>query len=206
MLRLNTTLPVIAPESGKQQKLSAAINKFNSSDTGVLLWPGCKKLHPITGLADSPGIQLIQLGNPNKINAGAVCKTTTVVLAQSEINQTLTVDESHYTPDSLSHVCNEEGPGSALEPLRGYLRYRFAKDTYARVFYQDWIVQRRKYNPREDVLETARLANMYAEEFLLRGGSKMYGEPVGGQLSLVETSIKEAKLEPAVEAGLILVL
>jgi hypothetical protein len=47
---------------------------------------------------------------------------------------------------------------------------------------------------------------MYAEEFLLRGGSKRYGGPVGGQPSLGEVSIKGAKLEPAVEAGLILVL
>ncbi|CAE6452885.1 unnamed protein product [Rhizoctonia solani] len=208
MLRANTTLPVIAPESAKQQKLSVAINKFNSSDTGVLFWPGYKKLHPITGLAESPGIQLIQLGNPNpnNISVDVVCRTTTVIMAQSEINQPSANDEPLYTPDILSSTYNEQGPESVLEPLRVYLQARFAKDTYARGFYLDWIVQRRKHNPMEDVLDTARLANMYAEEFLLRGGSKRYGEPVGGQPPIGEAAIRAAKLESAVEAGLILVL
>ncbi|KDN39344.1 hypothetical protein RSAG8_08861, partial [Rhizoctonia solani AG-8 WAC10335] len=70
---------------------------------------------------------------------------------------------------------------------------------------QDWIVQRRKQDPKRGVVEVVRLANRFAEEFLLRGTSKKYGNPVGGRVTVTEALLKGHSMEPAVKAGLLLV-
>jgi hypothetical protein len=60
-------------------------------------------------------------------------------------------------------------------------------------------------NPSWGAVKLMQLANQYAEEFLLRGDNRSYGEPVGGQISMSVGSVKALKLQPAVRTGLLLI-
>lgn len=66
-----------------------------------------------------------------------------------------------------------------------------------------WIVHHRKQNPSWSALQLVRAANKYAEEFLLRGDTWDYGEPVGGQIPISRSDVKGQKLQPAVQAGIL---
>ncbi|CAE6532718.1 unnamed protein product [Rhizoctonia solani] len=203
MLRANTKIPVMVPDSTKKDKLTAAVNKFNSSQSGILLWPGCNKLQEITGLADSPNIQLIQLGQPIQTSAVTTCSNTTVILAKSDLSQPQAPPTQGYSVDPLSEVCNQQGPQSPLQPFRLWLRSRLSDDSYARGFYWDWFLLRRKRNPKESVIDAVKLANQYAEQFLLRGENKRYGEPIGGKVTLTNATVRAQKLELAVQMGIL---
>ncbi|CAE7182333.1 unnamed protein product [Rhizoctonia solani] len=204
MLRANITLQVIVSDSLKGDKLASAVGNFNSARSGILLWPGNKALPTILGLADSPNIQLIHLGEPTETHSGIICSQTTIVQAKSELTKQ-EIKKRNHTLDKLNNICNEEGPTSNLQPYRTWLRTRLAKDSYARAFYLDWIVQRRRQTPNQSIVEIVRLANQYAGEFLLRGNSQKYGNPIGRQPTVLKSSVKPNKFEPAVQAGLLLV-
>ncbi|CAE6477413.1 unnamed protein product [Rhizoctonia solani] len=208
MLRANVMLPVMVPESGKKQAILAEVaSEFSSAQSGILLWPGCKTLPTINGLANSPNIQLVHLGEPHDLNTGITCPKTTVILARSDLTGPQTIENrySQRTLDVTNYICNQQSPESPLQPFRVWLRSRLAKDSYARAFYLDWILQRRKRNPREGIVEIVRLANQYAEEFLLRGRSRTHGAPIGGQLTIPKSTLKGQKLEAAIQAGVLLV-
>ncbi|KAH7339041.1 hypothetical protein B0J17DRAFT_400085 [Rhizoctonia solani] len=208
MLRASTTLPVIVPAAlKKQDKVAKAITQFNSAHSGVLLWPGCKALPTIKDLAHSSETQLVHIGEPGPINADIMCLKSTIILARSNLTgpQAASNHLSHRTLDVLNEICTQQGPESPLQPLRVWLRSRLAKDSYARTFYLDWIVQRRLQNPDQGIVEIVRLANQYAEEFLLRGGSRNHGEPVGRQLTIPQSNLQGQKLEAAIQAGVLLV-
>ncbi|KAH7339039.1 hypothetical protein B0J17DRAFT_659534 [Rhizoctonia solani] len=205
MLKANTKLPVMVPASTKQDKLAAAVNKFNSSQSGILLWPGSIKFLQVAGLADSPDIQLIQLGQPIQTSDVTKCSITTVILSRSELAQSQATQHNDHSEDPLTEVCNLQGPKSPLRPPRAWLRSRLSDDSYARGIYWDWYTHSRKRNPKQSAVETLKLANQYAEEFLLRGDSKQYGEPVGGRITVTEGTVKNQKLEGAVQMGVLLV-
>ncbi|CAE6477454.1 hypothetical protein ACGC1H_007627 [Rhizoctonia solani] len=206
ILKKNTKLPVIMPESSKQERLVEATRKFNLAPSSILVWPGYKKLLKITDLADSPDIQLIHIGEPNQINANTVGLKTTFILAKSNLGQPHGGVPRNRLPDASNDICNQQGPGSPLEPYRIWLRSRFSQNTCVRGIYWDWIVQCRKQDPKRGVVEIVRLANRFAEEFLLRGTSKEYGGPVGGQVTVSGANIKGHNMEPAIHAGLLLVV
>jgi hypothetical protein len=66
------------------------------------------------------------------------------------------------------------------------------------------LVHRRR-NHHQKVTDVLKLANEYAEQFLLRGESKVYGEPIGGKVTITGATVKNLKLEEAVKIGLLLV-
>ncbi|EUC56597.1 hypothetical protein RSOL_189340, partial [Rhizoctonia solani AG-3 Rhs1AP] len=205
MLKKNSKLPVIMPESAKQERLVAATRSFNSMPSCVLVWPGCKKLPKISGLADSPNIQLIHIGEPNPLNADIVCLKTTLILAKSNLGQPLGGVRRNPLPNAFNNICNQQGTGSPLEAYRVWLRSRFSQNACVRGIYWDWILQHRKQDPKRGAVDLVRLANRFAEEFLLRGKSKEYGDPVGGQVTVTDALIKGYKMGPAVQAGVLLV-
>lgn len=49
-----------------------------------------------------------------------------------------------------------------------------------------------------------RRANEYAEEYLLRGEPRT-SKHIGGRIPLTKTEVQSMKLEPAVQAGILLV-
>ncbi|CAE7182335.1 unnamed protein product [Rhizoctonia solani] len=205
MLKKNTKLPVVMPESAKQERLIAATKKFNLAPSSILVWPGSKKLPKITGLSESPNIQLVHIGEPSQINAGITCLKSILILAKSNLGQPQGSTHKDIPLDVSNNICNKQGLGSPLEEYRLWLRSRFSQNTCARGIYWDWILQRRKYEPKLGAVEIVRLANRFSEEFLLRGQSKEYGEPVGGQVTVAEPLLKGYGMEPAVKAGLLLV-
>ncbi|KAJ1302847.1 hypothetical protein OPQ81_003150 [Rhizoctonia solani] len=205
MLRKNTKLHVMIPKSAKQEKLTIAVKDFDSTSSGILLWNGSKRLHEISGLADSPDIQLVHIGEPGQQNIGIVCSKITTILAKSDLGQSRGDTKKHYLLDALNDICNQQGPTSPLEPSRIWLRSRLSQDTFARGMYWDWIVQRRKQNPSLGAVEIVRYANRFAEEFLLRGEGKDYGDPVGGRIPVSESNVKGFKMEAAVKAGILLI-
>ncbi|CAE6413664.1 unnamed protein product [Rhizoctonia solani] len=205
MLKANTKLPVMVPASTKQDKLAAAANKFNASQSGILLWPGCITLLKIAGLADSSDIQLIQLGQPIQTSDVTKCPMTTVILSRSDLTQSQTSQSKNYSEDPLSDICNQQGPASQLQPFRAWLRSRLSDNSYARGFYWDWYLHKRRRNPKQSVIDTLMLANQYAEEFLLRGERNLYGELVGGRITVTEGTVKNQKLEGVVQMGVLLV-
>ncbi|CAE6360056.1 unnamed protein product [Rhizoctonia solani] len=205
MVKANVDTTVIVPQSTKKDKLDAAVKKFNSAQSGILLWPGCNALPTVTGLTDSPNIQLIQLGQPTKANSEHTCLNTTLILAKSEAGQPHVSKVKQYPLDALNNECNKQGPKSPLQPFRIWLRARLSKDSFARRFYWDWFLDHRKHNPSQKVIDTLKLANQYAEQFLLRGESKAYGEPVGGKVTVTEGAVKSLKLQEAVRMGILLV-
>ncbi|CAE6509157.1 unnamed protein product [Rhizoctonia solani] len=205
MLKKNTKLPVVVPESAKQDRLAAATRKFNLTASCILVWPGYKKLPKITGLANSPDIQLVHIGDPNQLNADIVCLNTTFIVAKSNLGQPRESVRANYPLDPSNGFYNQQGPGSPLEPYRIWLRSRFSQVASARVIYWDLIVQRRKQEPKKAPVEIVRLANRFAEEFLLRGKSTKYGDPVGGPITVTDAQLKGHKMESAVKAGVLLV-
>lgn len=68
-----------------------------------------------------------------------------------------------------------------------------------------WILHHRKQNPSWTAVQLIHAANRYAEEYLLRGDSRDYGEPVGGRVSITRVDANGQKLQPAVQAGILLV-
>ncbi|EUC56569.1 hypothetical protein RSOL_187460 [Rhizoctonia solani AG-3 Rhs1AP] len=205
MLRANIKVPVMIPSSTKQEKLVAAAKQFNSAQSGVLLWPGSITLPEITGLADLSNVQLIQLGLPIKTSIATASSIATVILARSDLTQPQAAQNKDLPIDSLSESCNQQGPKSPLEPFRIWLRSRLSDDSFARGFYWDWFMQYRRQNPKQSIIDALKLANQYAEQFLLRGESKKYGEPVGGKVTVTEGTVRNQKLEAAVKAGVLLV-
>ncbi|KAG8683336.1 hypothetical protein FRC11_013687, partial [Ceratobasidium sp. 423] len=147
----------------------------------------------INGLADSPNIQLVHIGEPSEPNT-----------AKSGLNQIPKSKSGDYILDVLNDICNQQGPKSPLQPFREWLRSHLSQDTNARTIYWDWVLQRRKQDPSLGPVKIVRLANQFAEEFLLRGGSTKYGNPVGGQVTIAESTLKGLKMGPAVQAGVLL--
>ncbi|CEL58803.1 hypothetical protein RSOLAG1IB_12204 [Rhizoctonia solani AG-1 IB] len=204
MVKANVKTDVIVPQSTKKDKLNEAVSKFNLAQSGILLWPGCTTLPAITGLVDSPNIQLIQLGQPTKANSDLTCSNLTFILANSKMDQQpLAVKQ--YRLDPLSDECNKQGTKSPLQPSRIWLRFRLSNDSFARGFYWDWFLVHRRRNHHQKVTDVLKLANEYAEQFLLRGESKVYGEPIGGKVTITGATVKNLKLEEAVKIGLLLV-
>ncbi|CAE6532722.1 unnamed protein product [Rhizoctonia solani] len=205
MLKNNTKRPVMIPENAKQDRLAAATNKFNSAPSGILVWASSKKLLKIKGLADSPDIQLVHIGEPSELNADITCPKTTTILAKSNLKQTPNSTSGDYVLDVSNAICNKQGLKSPLQPFREWLRSHLSLDTNARAIYWDWILQRRKQDPNPDAVKIVRLANQFAEEFLLRGRSTKSGDPVGGQVTIAESALKGLKMGPAVQAKVLLV-
>ncbi|KAF8713677.1 hypothetical protein RHS03_00620, partial [Rhizoctonia solani] len=124
---------------------------------------------------------------------------------KSEINQPQSVQSKQYPLDPLNNECNKQGTASLLHSFRMWLRSRLSDDSFARGFYWNWFLDHRRQNPSRNVNEALKLANQYAEQFLLRGESKVYGEPIGGKVTITEGTVKSLKLEGAVQMGIILV-
>ncbi|KAF8684463.1 hypothetical protein RHS04_01374 [Rhizoctonia solani] len=205
MVRANVKIGVIVPQSTRNDKLDAATSKFNSAQSGILLWPGCNALPSIAGLASSSNTQLIQLGPPTKVNLNLTCPNSTLILAKSEINQPQSVQSKQYPLDPLNNECNKQSTASLLHSFRMWLRSRLSDDSFARGFYWNWFLDHRRQNPSRNVNKALKLANQYAEQFLLRGESKVYEEPIGGKVTITEGTVKSLKLEGAVQMGIILV-
>ncbi|KAF8753923.1 hypothetical protein RHS01_06791 [Rhizoctonia solani] len=206
MVRANVKIGVIVPQSTRKDKLDAATSKFNSAQSGILLWPGCNALPSIAGLASSSNTQLIQLGPPTKVNLNLTCPNSTLILAKSEINQPQSVQSKEYPLDPLNNECNKQGTASLLHSFRMWLRSRLSDDSFARGFYWNWFLDHRRQNPSRNVNKALKLANQYAEQFLLRGESKVYGEPIGGKVTITEGTVKSLKLEGRFKWALYLLL
>jgi hypothetical protein len=68
-----------------------------------------------------------------------------------------------------------------------------------------FIIYHRTHYPAWSPLELVKRANTYAEEYLLRSESNLTEGRTGGRVSMREPEVIAWKLQPAVEAGALLV-
>ncbi|KAB5589660.1 hypothetical protein CTheo_6899 [Ceratobasidium theobromae] len=211
----NSKQHTIVPDSLKTEKLLAAARKFSEASSAILIWPGSIKLSGIQGLSNSSDTQVIHVGEPSRETTafliafkGMICPRVILILSKSELscsqitNKVLT---QQHVPNPNNDICNKQGAGSPLHPCRMWLRVRLADMSFARGFYWGWILHQRKRNQSRAPTEVVQLANQYAQEFLLRGNSREYGEPVGGQVSITMSDANGQKLQAAVKAGILLI-
>ncbi|KAF8602110.1 hypothetical protein BDV93DRAFT_607742 [Ceratobasidium sp. AG-I] len=206
----NLDQPVIIPASLKENKLVEAGDRFTRSEAAVLLWPAHIPLPDIQGSHAGVDIQVIHIGVPLESNINTQCRLFRVVVSKTELVDLGTRDRTaflfQYRLDPLMETLNERREGSALQPVRLWMRKSLAKVTFARGFYIGWINYHRIQNPSWSALELVSGANRYAEEVLLWGDSNNLNLVVRRRIPLQATQVKAMKLESAVDGGQLLVV